>query len=163
MVRCLGRGSGCADSDAWPTASLKKTKPPNQVALAGGTGGDDDGDDNLSIPHSGRGAAVTTTMPFGKHKGRALSALPGEYLEWLMIVGRSTGAARRLVRGRTRPPSRWGSRLSRTSASRTAVRARFKLSATLKTIIVTAVVRLSIWAWALASMVVRIWHGFRRA
>ena len=40
---------------------------------------------------------LTRTMPFGKHKGRAIADLPGNYLNWFARVGFPKGEIGRLL------------------------------------------------------------------
>ena len=40
---------------------------------------------------------VQTTMPFGKHKGRLIADLPGDYLRWFVLQGPPRGEIGRLV------------------------------------------------------------------
>lgn len=40
---------------------------------------------------------VTTTMPYGKHKGRLLADLPGNYLNWFAREGFPSGEIGRLL------------------------------------------------------------------
>lgn len=40
---------------------------------------------------------VTRTMPFGKHKGRLIADLPGDYLRWFARKGVPKGEIGRLI------------------------------------------------------------------
>ncbi len=40
---------------------------------------------------------VTTTMPYGKHKGRLLADLPGNYLNWMAREGFPKSSLGRLL------------------------------------------------------------------
>ncbi|WP_298231749.1 DUF3820 family protein [uncultured Azohydromonas sp.] len=40
---------------------------------------------------------VTTVMPYGKYKGRAIADLPGAYLEWFARTGFPPGQLGRLL------------------------------------------------------------------
>jgi len=40
---------------------------------------------------------VTTTMPFGKHKGMLIADLPGNYLNWFVRDGVPKGQIGRLI------------------------------------------------------------------
>lgn len=40
---------------------------------------------------------VTQTMPFGKHKGRLIADLPGDYLRWWVSQGVPPGKIGRLL------------------------------------------------------------------
>jgi uncharacterized protein (DUF3820 family) len=40
---------------------------------------------------------VTRTMPFGKHKGRIIADLPGNYLNWFACEGFPPGEVGRLL------------------------------------------------------------------
>lgn len=40
---------------------------------------------------------VTTEMPYGKHKGRLIADLPGNYLNWFAREGFPTGELGRLL------------------------------------------------------------------
>lgn len=40
---------------------------------------------------------VTTTMPFGKHKGTLIADLPGNYLNWFVRDGMPKGQIGRLI------------------------------------------------------------------
>ena len=40
---------------------------------------------------------VQTPMPFGKHKGRFIADLPGDYLRWFVLQGPPRGEIGRLV------------------------------------------------------------------
>lgn len=40
---------------------------------------------------------VATVMPYGKHKGRLIADLPGQYLNWLARTGFPSGEIGRLL------------------------------------------------------------------